>query len=85
MLAAATASATSPAAPQPAQAEDYPFPATTDCGGTTSSTNFLILLPGQLVLEVMFILLIVVLLVPHAQQSPFLFMKRLVVYFTLKK
>ena len=65
VLAAAAASATSPTAPQPDQAEDDPSLAT-DRGGTTSPTNFLVLLSGQLVLEVMFILLILVLLVPHA-------------------
>ena len=68
VLAAAATSAILPAAPQPVQAEDDSSPAT-DCGGTTPSTNFLVPLPGELVLEVMFILLTLVLLVPHAQQS----------------
>ena len=36
-----------------------------------SSANFLVSLLGQLVVEVMFILLMLVLLILHAQQSPF--------------
>ena len=71
VLAAAATSASSPtAAPQPAHAKDEPSPAT-DLGGTTSSANFLISLLGQLVVEVMFILLMLVSLMLHVQQSPF--------------
>ena len=75
VLAAAVTSTTSQTAPQPAQAGDDPSPATTNCRGTTPSSNFLVPMPGHFVLEVMFILLILVLLVLHALQSPNLFVK----------
>ena len=54
VLVAATTSTTSPAAPQPSQARDDSSPAATDRGGITPSSNFLVPMPGQLVLKLMF-------------------------------